>query len=76
MYQSGFLFFFLGLHSVSVIQLLFFSPTVYHDIDSKFKRTMLRMKKQNEGTSRCDKHLVRRIKVDISVERNKFTQYS
>lgn len=33
-----------------ILSFFFFPPqSVYHDIDSKFKRTTLRMKKQNEG---------------------------
>lgn len=46
-----------GLNPETVTQ-LFFSPTVYHDINSKFKRTTLCMKKQNEGTSLFIKYLV------------------
>lgn len=34
-----------------LLVILFLSLTVYHDIESKFKRTTLRMKKQNEGVT-------------------------
>lgn len=34
-----------------VVVVFFPCPTVYHNIESKFKRTTLRMKKQNEGAS-------------------------